>query len=88
MTEAAVPFPENNSSDATSQLTIQCHLCLRDISYSNDDPTVIDKAYVVCPHCEYHQPTTRRPRGRDMAVFGVSIAAVYVTTIVAIILAR
>lgn len=84
MTEAINPFEQDHSHIET----IQCHLCLRDISFDPSIETVTLKGYVQCSHCSYRQPTTNKPRGRDLAIFSISLVAVYVTTIVAIILSR
>ncbi len=86
MTEAFSQMPDGNSAeDLTS---IQCHLCLREITYSKIDPTVKDSGFVGCNHCGYKQPVTKFPRTKDIAIFGVTVSAVYIATIIAVLIAR
>lgn len=85
MTEALNNFSEDRSQFISS---VQCSLCLHEIVLPEADTAESKKGYVQCPRCEYHQPTTKKPRSRDMVVFSVTIGVVYIATIVAVLLSR
>ena len=84
---SSVTEAHNNFSDFEPIQTsgIQCSLCLHEIAVSQEEST---SHYVQCPRCDYHQPLAKTPRGRDIAIFGGAVAAVYLATIVALLIAR
>ncbi len=86
MTEALNNFPESDPSYLVP--SVQCSLCLHEIVLPFQLTEETSKGYVKCPRCEYNQPTTKKPRSRDMVVFSVTIGVVYLTTIVAVLLSR
>lgn len=67
---------------------VQCSLCLHEISIADFNGEGKTAAWVQCPRCDYHQPLEKLPRSRDILLFGGVIGAVYLTTIVAILLTR
>ena len=82
------PLLEPEEISPQSQSSIQCDLCLNEIVYELGTSTPSEIGHAVCPKCNYHQPLTKTPRRRDLAVFGVAISVVYITTIVAVFLTR
>ncbi|HMS24140.1 MAG TPA: hypothetical protein PKB15_00380 [Acidimicrobiia bacterium] len=82
MTEA---FNNFSDFDPIQTPAIQCSLCLHEITYTQEESS---SHYVQCPRCDYHQPLAKTPRGRDIAIFGGAVAVVYLTTIVALLIAR
>lgn len=76
--------PEGNFQGST----IQCDLCLNEFSYNLNGESPKEAGFVVCTRCEYHQPLTKGPRWRDMAVFATVVGSLYMITIAALILLK
>ena len=89
LTEPLNEYPEFEINDPSQRVPgIQCSLCLHEITLPGDSTEAKSRGWVQCPRCEYHQPLSKIPRGRDLAIFGGVIGAVYITTIVAVLLMR